>query len=453
MSEILREKKIKDIIDIILKTGKEFAPFVFVTVFSIKDALTRFGDNEITQNVYREHVTADIRLSKDKKSTSVSIDRFDVDYLKESFKKAIEILKFQKPDEDYPELPKSIDYIKELPSWCKSTSELTPEKRAEVIKNLAEKCQEKSLISSGIVSNNEGIIAIASSDGLYAFHESSKAKYSATVMDDNGDSGWVEYATNDVDNIDFDKATSLVINKAILNKSPKDMEIGEYTVILEPQAVSDILLFLSYIGFSTMKYYEGDSPFSGKLEQKIFSDKISIIDNAYNQINPGMPFDMEGNKKKQLEIVKDGVFKELPYDIKLSKKYNKVPTGHGFAYPNSNGPLCTNLQILPGKRKMDDIINSSDKCLLVTHFHYTNIINPNDLTFTGMTRDGIFWIENGDISYPVKNFRFTESIIKALNNIVEVSAEQEFASGFFGGGFICPALKIDNFRFSSKTDY
>jgi predicted Zn-dependent protease len=453
MSDPVREKKIRDIIDLIIKVGKEFTPFIFVTVFSGKDALTRFGENEITQNVSSENTTADIKLTLDKKTTSVQIDRFDEEYIRNSFAKASDILKYQEPDPDFPEFPKSVDYVRNLPCWARSTAQMTPEFRAEIVRKLAVECERKNLLSSGIVSNSDNAVAIGTSEGLYAYHESSKATFSATVMDDKGESGWVEISANNSDNIDFDRAVSKVINRAEMNKNPKDMEIGEYTVILEPQAVSDLLLFLSYIGFSTMKYYEGDSPFSGKLGEKVFSQKISIIDNAFNQINPGIPFDLEGSRKRQLELIKDGVFMNLPYDLNFAKKHGKTPTGHGFGYPNSHGPICTNLQVLPGARKMDDIIASSDKCLLVTHFHYTNIINPNDLTITGMTRDGLFWIENGEIAYPVKNLRFTESIIKALSNIVEISAEQEFASGFFGGGFICPALKIEKFRFSSKTDY
>ncbi|MFA7576589.1 MAG: TldD/PmbA family protein [Candidatus Muiribacteriota bacterium] len=452
MSYNQRKSQLKEKADFILERAKKYAPCVFITLTDGANALTRFGENEITQNVSTQLFSADIMLACDNKSTKLQIDSMDEKKLDKMLKSAVEILKYQKEDEFFPEFPEKIDF-EEKSDFDDKTAFMTPDERAGYAINAINKAQQNNLDCSGIVKNGYNTAAIASSNGLFAYAENTYAEISVTVMDDKGFSGWAEASAGAASKIDFDNIANTAVSKALLSKNPQDIEPGEYDVILEPAACADFLMFLSYMGFSTEGYYEGENPFKNKIGQKVLSEKITIVDNAYNELYPGLPFDFEGNRREKLTPIENGVFKELPIDYKWGKKLNKKSTGHGLPYPNSHGPFCLNLQIIPGTRKLEDIIKESDNALLVTHFHYTNIINPNDLTITGMTRDGLYMIKDGKISHPVKNMRFTESIIKALNNVDEVSSEQVFHAGFFGGGSILTGMKIKNFKFTSKTDY
>ncbi|PLX17712.1 MAG: hypothetical protein C0601_06685 [Candidatus Muiribacterium halophilum] len=448
-----RIKEKRDLSKKIIDIAKEFVPFVFVMINSGKDALTRFGENEITQNVSQEITGAEILLVKDKKVSKVSLDDLSKENIKMVIEKAATLLEFQEDQEHIPDFP--IDEIieNENLNWDKETASVSPEKRSEVVKGFVKKCKENKLLASGTVSDVVNSITLASSKGLFAYHEYTRGEFTATAMDDDGYSGWGSISEKSYDINKINELQENIVKKAILSKDPVEIEPKEYTVILEPAAVSDLFLFLSYVGLSTQGYYLGTSPFSNRLGEKILSEKLTITDDFSHEQNPGFPFDFEGVRKKSLEIVNKGILNRLPFDLKWAEKKGKSSTGHGFPFPNTMGPLCGNLVIAPGESSMEEIISSSKDALLITHFHYTNIINPNDITITGMTRDGVYKIKDGKITNSVKNMRFTESVIKALNNIEAISSDQVFQSAFFGGGFVLPALKINNFRFSSKTDY
>jgi len=453
MSYSVRRSELEKISKDLLRIASSFSDFSMVHLFNVKTATTRFGENEITQNVELQEMEATITLCKDKKTTKVSIDNFDESSVRERFKNASILLDFQKPDPEFPDFPDKLDIIQPENCFFDSTADVTPTEKAKIIADHIDKCVDKDLLASGILTNTVMRFFLSNSKGLTAYHESTNASYSTTVMDENGAAGWATDDNSDINKLEFSKLSNTAIEKSLMNTSPKELETGKYTVILEPAAVTDFLLFLSYKGMATRLYYDGRSPFAGKLGEKILSDKITLIDEVDNPLAPGMTFDFEGIKKQNIVAIENGVFKELPLDIKYSAKAGKPSNGRGLEYPNSYGPMFLSLNLSPGKKSMEEIIAESDKCLLVTHFHYTNLINPNDLTITGTTRDGLFWIEDGKIAYPVKNFRFTQSIIEALNNVIEVSSDQIAKSAFFGGKSIVAGMKISDFNFTSKTEY
>ncbi|MDD2717783.1 MAG: TldD/PmbA family protein [Candidatus Wallbacteria bacterium] len=448
-----RKLEFKKKSDAILKLAGKLADEVLISLSSTVNSLTRFGENEITQNVTLATGGTGITLVRDQKSTKIQTDCLEPEKLKPLLLKASEILKYQKKDPDYPNFPKQIKFDQSGSCYSDKTARNSPKDRAELVISHIRRCESEKLLGSGIVSTNETRLAIANSKGLFAYHETTGSNFSTTVMDDKGHSGWATGSNVDISRLDWETVSRTAIEKSKLNRKPRDLEVGEYPVILEPAAVTDMLLFLSYKAFATQAYQEGRSPLQGKLGKKIMSKNLTILDDPFDPLNPGLPFDFEGIKRQGLTLVDKGIFKELPIDLKLSKKMGKPSTGHGLDYPNPMGPFCLNLRIPPGKRSLAEIIRDSDKCLLITHFHYTNIINPNDLTITGTTRDGLYWIEKGKIAYPVKNMRLTESVFRALNLVEEISSEQVFESAFFGGGFIVPSMKLSGFKFTSKTDY
>ncbi|MBI4713307.1 MAG: hypothetical protein HY762_08430 [Planctomycetes bacterium] len=212
---------------------------------------------------------------------------------------------------------------------------------------------------------------------------------------------------------------------------------------------------MAFRGFGALGYQEGRSFLSGKLGSRVMGGNISITDDVYHPLIQGMPFDFEGMPRQKVTLIDKGVARNVVYDRLTAKKDRRThSTGHGLPQPNPQGPLPTSLILQPGDSSIAEMIASTKKGLLISEFHYTNLVEPMKMVLTGMTRNGLYLIENGIITRGVKNMRFTESVLRALSNVELISRETELHKGFFGGGgFIVPTLKINNFNFSSETKF
>jgi predicted Zn-dependent protease len=173
---------------------------------------------------------------------------------------------------------------------------------------------------------------------------------------------------------------------------------------------------------------------------------VTIYDDAYDTKTIGFPFDFEGVAKKRVTFIQDGVAQGVVYDSYTANRWKGENTGHALLPPNPYGPFPINLIMKPGESSRDEMIRTCQKGLLITRFWYVRIISPKETLVTGMTRDGTFLIENGKITRPVKNLRFQERIMNALNNVEQVSKETECHSA------VVPALKIRDFNFIGGTE-
>jgi predicted Zn-dependent protease len=272
-------------------------------------------------------------------------------------------------------------------------------------------------------------------------------------------SGYAQAGSRNVSRVMPEKVAERAIKKAIDGKNPIELEPGLYEVILEPLASSELLDFLGYLGFNAKTYQEGRSFMCEMMGKKVMGDNITILDDAYNEQGFAFPFDFEGVPKQKVQLIEKGIAKGLVYDSLTAGKENKESTGHALPAPNTFGPIPTNMVLLSGNSSLDKMIRNAKKAILVTRFHYTNTVEPKKTIFTGMTRDGTFLIENGAITKPIKNLRFTESIINALNKVLETSQDLTLVGGGagyegrFATGTLVPALRIESFNFSGKTEF
>ena len=218
-------------------------------------------------------------------------------------------------------------------------------------------------------------------------------------------------------------------------------------------AVDTLVAFLSYMGFGGRAVVEGRSPFSGKEGQRVCAESVDIYDDALSAETIGIPFDFEGTPKRRVSLIEEGVFRSGVHDRRSARMAGTESTGHALPPPNPEGPFPLNLLFEPGTASFEEMVGATERGLLVTRFHYSNIVHPKDAVITGMTRDGTFLIENGEIKHPVKNFRFTQSILEALSNVEMIGRESELASEFFFAASRVPALKISSFNFTSGSDH
>ncbi len=417
------------------------------------EALTRFANNIIHQNVAEESHSLLIRTIIDRKVGAAATNLFDDESLKRAVDTAINVAKLQKDDPELLPLPEKQTY-RELPHpYEEVTMDFSPMDRAQTVAQIVKSCEPHGLTAAGAFSTAASSLAIANSKGVFAYQKGTDAALSLTVLGENS-SGWAQVQDRNVRNIDPRKLTDIAIAKALKSKDPVEISPGEYTVVLEPAAVTDLVLFMAFLGFGAQKYQEGRSFMVGKLGTKIVGDNLTIIDNAYDPRLDGFSFDLEGMPKQKVALIENGVAKNLVYDRKTAKKDKVKTTGHALPQQfSSAGPLPLHLLVQGGDSSLEHMIASTEKGIYVTHLHYTNVVDPMKAIITGMTRDGTFLIEDGKIKCGIKNLRFTESILKAFSNVELMSKELTKCKLFGDMGILVPAMKISHFTFSSATEF
>ncbi|MDD5573216.1 MAG: metallopeptidase TldD-related protein, partial [Candidatus Hydrothermia bacterium] len=254
-------------------------------------------------------------------------------------------------------------------------------------------------------------------------------------------SGYAKDQNEDIGKIKPLDIYAVAKEKAIKGMNPKDLEPGFYDVILEPLAVADFVDFMLF-DMDARGADEGRSFFSGKHGQKIFDERVTLYSDPFSELNPSMPFDNEGVAIKKINWVKSGVLENLYYDRYWAKKNNKKPTGRPFS-----------LIFADTEKSMDELIKKVKRGLLITRFWYIRYVDRKSITLTGMTRDGLFYIEDGIMRYPVKNFRFNDSPARALANVIDIGKGRRIVGEEISFATYMPTLLIKDFNLASKTEF
>ncbi|MDX1534905.1 MAG: metallopeptidase TldD-related protein, partial [Thermoplasmata archaeon] len=237
---------------------------------------------------------------------------------------------------------------------------------------------------------------------------------------------------------------------------PRRVEPGEYTVILEDPAVSTLALYLSFITFNGLAYQEGRSFVSGRLGERVTGTGVNLWDEGTRAEGLPMGFDSEGVPKQRTTLLEDGIAQSVVYDSYTAGREDRESTGHALTAPNPFGPLAVNPFLAPGDATVDEMVEETQRGLLVTRFHYTNAVNPARAIITGMTRDGTFLVEDGEVAGPVRNLRFTQGIMEALDgaSLIGRGWNSHRLSSWLGfGATTVPALRLDRFRFTGVTEF
>ncbi len=440
MLQILSKDDAKGIIEKVLEISNADETEVHLGCSS--SALTRFADNHIHQNVAGDGFGLTVRAILGKQMGEAHISKSDNGALKKVVADAIELAKVSPPDQELLPRPEPQTYRK-VQAYYDET--ITPMERAEGVAKAVHKSKNAQLTAAGIFGNGVSSSAMGNSKGLFAYHRSSSVTFSTTAMGDDS-SGWAEKTSKSKSDVKPDELAEIATRKAELSKAPLAIEPGKYTIILEPAASAGLIRYLDS-GFNALAVDEGRSYLVGKIGEKIVGEGISIACDVYHPLHQVRSYDGEGIPTKRVDLFKNGVISQLVYDRLTARKHGVEPTGHGFGGRNSFGAMPRCLVMEGGNATLEEMIASTKRGILVTHFHYQNMVDPMQVIVTGMTRDGTFWIENGKIRYGIKNFRFNQSILTMLNN-VEMMSEPVFA-----GGMVVPAMKVKEFNFSSSTEF
>ena len=413
--------------------------------------LTRFANSEIHQSISREDTGLRVRVAKAGHVGVAASNDASPEGAAAAARSALEMADVVAADPMWPGLAPQAE-PPDVDRFVEATAAASPETRAGAVAELIGRCPT-GCVAAGAYETIGMELGVANSEGQVCWAPSTQASLTTVVTGPDGGSGFAEVFAGSADAIDAGAIGATAAEKAVGSASPKALDAGTYTVVLEPAATATLVGFLAWVGFGGRAYLEGRSCFSGKQGERVAAPSISIWDDGADARTLGAPFDFEGTPKQRVELVRDGVFLDAVYDRRTAKEAGRDSTGHGLPAPNPEGPLPLHLFMETGDATVEDMVRSTDRGLLVTRFHYSNVVNPMESSITGMTRDGTFLIEGGDIVGPVRNLRFTQSILGALSSVSMVGRDGHLASEFFFSASRVPALKIDEFHFSGVSDH
>jgi predicted Zn-dependent protease len=400
------------------------------------EASTRFANNAITQNVAKTNTTLTVTSAYDNRVGVSRINQLNPDAIGDAIRRAEEIARNAAPNTEYmPPIEPCV--VPQVPAWDEATAAADPQLRADAIVTAIRAAERAGTNAAGSFATEAGFTAFLNSRGMFAYHRMTEARLVCTAMTDNS-SGWAEGISHAVADVDPNAVADRAVGKAVTARNPRDMEARPYTVILEPAALAEMLAFFAW-SLDAKAADEGRSALSGKLGQRIGVDGLTILSDPTHPQCPGLPFIEDGMPTPTVRWVDKGMLANLSHSRYWSQKAGRPFTGQP-----------TNLIMEGTDTPLQRLIAQTSAGLLVTRFWYIRFVDPMKLLLTGMTRDGLFEIRDGEIVGGVKNMRFNESPLRMFQNIVAIG-KPETASGY-GRGYV-PAVKVDNFNFSSATAF
>ncbi|HVA01359.1 MAG TPA: TldD/PmbA family protein [Terriglobia bacterium] len=444
---ILTRKRAKEIFNKVLKysTADETEAHISSTTHS----LTRFANNCIHQNVAEEGTSLSVRAVANQRTARATTNKLDEDSIRQVCEAALALARLAPPNPDLLTMPGPQMY-RAVDRFSSETAELTPQARAETVQQAVQRAEADGLTAAGVYSSGVYFTALFNSRGLEAHHEESASEFSITMLLE-GSSGWAKKTSTSCLDLEPEVLADRAARKALESREPKDVAPGKYCVILEPAAVLDLLGFL-FFDFGGLAVLESRSCLTGRLGEKLFGENVSVRDDVFHPLQAGAPFDGEGVPRQRVGLVEKGTVKNLVYARATARKVGKEPTGHGFQLPNEYGEAPMNIVMDGGRSSLEEMIRSTPRGLLVTRLWYIREVDPYQKILTGMTRDGTFWIEDGEVRHGVRNLRFNQSVIEMLKQ-VEMMGPPQRTAGEESFEMVVPAMKVEGFNFSSVTKY
>jgi PmbA protein len=447
---LLTERELRKIIDNVLRLAKSTdAAETEVHVDEVADALTRFANNAIHQNVAEHGLTVSIRTMVDGRTARATTNRIDEDSLRTAIEASLSLAHSQPKDRHLLPVPGKQRY-RAVNRFVQQTATLSPEERARAVRRASDLAVKRGQNAAGVFASGQSQTAMGNSRGLFARYRETHTEFSITMQEAPAAS-WAKANAADVRDLDPQKLAERASEKAHRATNAKELAPGRYTVILEPAAVLDLVGFLFY-DFAATALADKRSCLTDRIGKPLFGKNITIADDAYHPLQLGAPFDGEGIPRERVLLVDRGVPKNLVYARTTAKAAKKKPTGHGFALPNEYGEAPMNLVFGGGNSSLEEMIATTDRGLLVTRLWYIREVDPYEKIMTGMTRDGLFLVEKGRVGSAVRNFRFNQSILEMLRN-VELLGPAVRATGEEAFEMVVPAMKVRDFHFSEVTKF
>ncbi|MFD0998802.1 TldD/PmbA family protein [Ohtaekwangia kribbensis] len=405
----------------------------------------RYARNSVSTSGEDSNIVLAVQSYYGKKSGSATINEFDDASLEKVVRRAEELAKLAPENPEFMEPLPQQSYGPESKTFSEATAKITPDFRAQAAADSINPAAVKDITAAGYLEDSRGFSCIMNSKGLFAYNKSTSVDFTVTMRSNDGTgSGWAAADLNDVSKLNAAEISKVAIDKALMSRNAKAIEPGKYTVILEPAAGADLIRLM--LNMNARQADEGRSFLSKKgggtkLGEKLVDERVNIYTDPWSEEVPASPWTGDGLARKKMDLIRNGTVANLIYDRYWASQKNVEPI-----------PFPGNAIMDGGSATLEDMIKDTKKGVLVTRFWYIRPVDPQTLLYTGLTRDGTFYIENGKIKHPIKNFRFNESPIIMLNNLETLGQQKRAVTSEGGTNVYIPYMKIRDFTFSSLSD-
>jgi PmbA protein len=429
------------------------ADAVEVLVSGSESGVTRFAGSEIIQNTVQHEVQAYVRTVYGDRVAVARTNQLDREHLSAAADQALQAAKASPPDTEFPGLPRpeEVGRAQGVLRWDEATANASPAVRAKAVNEILRATGDGS--AAGVYETSAHTYGVFSSTGIDCFDAFTRC-VTTCLVDVGGGTGWGEMSSHRIDAVDVGSAALAAVDKATRSRSAVDAAPGIYEVVLEPAAVAMLVDYLAYMGFGAKQVIEGESFLSSRAGQKVASDAITIADDVFHDLSVGIGFDLEGVPRRRVEVIQRGRGAEPVSDLRTAQKLGTPPTGHSSG-SNEFGPYAFNPVFAGGDSTLEELIGGISVGFLVTRFHYVNILDRPATMLTGMTRDGTFRINNGELAGPVHNFRFAQNVLEALESVDGIGSELAAFAPEYGsfGSTVAPAVRMRQFNLASITSH
>jgi predicted Zn-dependent protease len=417
-----------------------------VTINGSRTGNIRYARNNVSTAGLVENTQLSVQVAFGQKQGTATINEFDDKALERVVRRAEELAQLAPSNPEFmPAVGKQA--FKPSATFTQATADIDPEFRARVAATSIEATRNNKLVSAGFFTDQRSFETIANSNGVFGHQDATSLDFTCTVRTEDGrGSGWVKRSAGDAARFDAREASEVAIEKALRSVEAKALEPGRYTVILEPAATSDLLAYMLF-GLGAREADEGRSYLSKKgggnrLGEKLFEERVNMWADPWDKDVPVLPWDSGSMlARERMDLIKNGKVAALDYSRFWAKK-------QGVRAIGSPGNI-----IMAGTDKSTaELIANTKKGVLVTRTWYIRMVDPQAVLLTGLTRDGTFYIENGKIKHPIKNFRFNESPVAMLNNIDEIGKPVIIGGSESPYQMLIPAMKVRDFNFTSLSD-
>jgi Predicted Zn-dependent proteases and their inactivated homologs len=440
---IFTEQQAKAILDKVLALSK--ADECTATLAGSIDGNIRFALNNVSTSGIVDNTELAVQVAFGKRVGVATINEFDDASLERVVRRAEDLARLAPENPEFmPAIGKQ--QYRATPTWSESTAAIDPEFRAKVAADSIAPCRGNGLVAAGFLDDGNSFYATANSNGNFAYQKSTNFNYTCTVRTEDGrGSGWVGRSLQHASEFDAGREIEIAKRKALESADAKALEPGKYTVILEPAAAAGLISFMMNF-FDARSADEGRSFLSkkgggNKLGEQVYDPQVNLVADPWNEIGPVLPWDGEGMPRQRMPIIENGKVANMFYSRYWAQKQGK----EAIARPG-------NLIMSGGTKSTAELVRGTQKGILVTRTWYIRMVDPQTVLLTGLTRDGTFYIENGQIKYPVKNFRFNESPVIMLNNIDELGKPVRVAGDESSMVMVIPPMRLRDFTFTSLSD-
>ena len=440
---IFTEQEAKALLDKVLALSK--ADECTVSLSGSVDGNIRFALNNISTSGIVSNADLAVQSSFGKRVGTATINEFDDAALERVVRRAEELARLAPENPEFMPAVEKQEY-KPSQTFSESTAAISPEDRAQVAVDSIDPCRAEKLIAAGFLEDGQSFVAFANSKGNFGYQKATNFNYTCTVRTEDGrGSGWVGRNLKNASDFNAGSDIRTAMRKAKDSAEAKALEPGKYTVILEPAAAAGLISFMMNF-FDARQADEGRSFLSkkgggNKIGEQVYDPRVNFTADPWNPEATVMPWDGEGLPREKMAIVENGKIANLEYSRFWAQKQGKRAVG-------SPG----NLLMAGGTKSTSELVKTTQKGILVTRTWYIRMVDPQTVLLTGLTRDGTFYIENGEIKYPVKNFRFNESPVIMLNNIEELGKPVRVAGDESSMVMMIPPMKLRDFTFTSLSD-